>query len=173
MTNYNLFGEAETPQIITKQQKLQRRKLDKLNGKKLGEKNYFHNTTGKNIFHTDGFLDGKNGNSSTGGFTIFKNGTLLVVDHSSSMGYSTLTSNEAELAGVCYAISTAEEGDEIITDSMNSLSWIRSGFSKARPDLNEKILKSQQIMYEKSLNLYWEPRDKNLAGNYNEFALQD
>lgn len=143
------------------------RRIERAKLKKLGEANYFYPTTGKNCFHTDGFVNGKNGETRSGGFTVYRNGKLLVT--TSRENRNGLTNNEAELLGVHYALMCAEPGDEIVTDSMNTLSWIRSGNPKARPDLKEQASEAKTLLHSKQINLYWRPREENEAGNYNEF----
>ncbi len=136
---------------------------------RIGNKDYFYKTTGKNVFHTDGFVNGVNSKATSGGFTVFKNGEFLIKEDCKSLTYAVFTNNEAELLGVCYAIDKAEEGDEIITDSMNTLAWLRRGRIKTRIDLNKILSVYNKMLHKKRLNIYWLPRNENLAGNWNEF----
>lgn len=145
----------------------EKRKIERAKLKKLGEANYFYPTTGKNIYHCDGFVNGINGTATTGGYTVFKNGNFLF--YSNEENKKGFTNNEAELLGVLACLQNCEEGDQIITDSMNTLAWVRSGKPKARPDLQSIALQCKELLLKKKVNLYWEKREKNLAGNYNEF----
>lgn len=143
------------------------RRIERAKLKKLGEANYFYPTTGKNCFHTDGFVDGKNGEAKSGGCTVFKNGKLL--ERLTAQNDGGFTNNEAELMGVLRALKYADDGDEIVTDSMNTLAWIGSRKPKARPDLKEQASEANTLLHLKKVNLYWASRNENQAGNYNEF----
>ena len=172
----DLFGNLNTrPQNISnkearknfKKKKRELQRIERAKLKKLGEANYFYPTTGKNCFHTDGFVNGENGKAHSGGYTVYKNGKRLVI--SEAKNFNGFTNNEAELLGVHYAIIVSQPGDEIVTDSMNTLSWVRSGNPKARPDLKFYAEECKKHLHLKKLNLYWRPRAENQAGNYNEF----
>ena len=167
MIKIDLFNN-KTEVLTIKQQKRLKRKIERAKLPKLGTANYFYPTTGKNCYHTDGFVIGVNGKSEGGGFTVFLNGKHLVTERRNK---KLITNNETELLGVVEALKDAEEGDEIITDSMNTLAWIRSGNPKARPDLKTLASEGKKLLHSKKINLYWEKRDNNLAGNYNEFVL--
>ena len=136
--------------------------------KKIGETEYFYKTTGKNKFYSDGFLLGQNSKTERGGFSVFKNGQLLFTTEIKSLTYPVLTNNEVELAGLCYAIDVAEHGDEIVVDSMIAITWLRKKTPKARPDLTYLCEPYMDMLNHKQLNVYWRPRDENLAGHYNE-----
>lgn len=168
---YNSLFEPEVYrelQVLQKKiSKKQLRKIERAKLKKLGEANYFYKTTGKNVFHCDGFVNGVNGQATSGGWTVFKNGKKLYVINAEKR--SGFTNNEAELCGVCDALKSADDGDEVVTDSMNSLAWVRSGKPKARPDLMEIAHKAKNLLHSKRINLYWASREENQAGNYNEF----
>lgn len=161
----DIFGNIIEPKELSK---TQLRKIERARKIKLGQANYFYPTTGKNCFHTDGFVNGKNGETKSGGFSVYKNGRLLIT--TSRENRNGFTNNEAELLGVHYALQCADCGDEIVTDSMNTLSWVRSGNPKARPDLKIYAQESKNILHVKQINLYWRPREENQAGNYNEFV---
>lgn len=120
-----------------------------------------------NVYHFDGFLKGRNSVTKKGGFTVFKNGKLLIEQNIS--GDKIFTNNEAELLGCWYACKCAEPNSEVVTDSMNTIAWVKRGASKARPDLNPIMLECKKLIAEKKLDLYWRPRAENQAGNYNEF----
>jgi len=164
----DIFGNIIEPKEI-KLSKKEQRKIERAKLKKLGEANYFYPTTGKNVWHTDGFVNGKNGEVKSGGYTIFKNGKLHAKQNISHDNLI-FTNNEAEIMGVWCALWVAEEGDEIVTDSMNTLAWVRSGKPKARPDLTVYAKAAKDLLHSKKINLYWRPREENQAGNYNEFV---
>ena len=165
----DLFGNLITKpqQTLTKKEL---RRIERAKLKKLGEANYFYRTTGKNCYHTDGFTLGVNGITKIGGYTVFLNGKHLVTERLRKN--TAFTNNEAELLGVLEALKDCENGDEVITDSMNTLSWIRSGNPKSRPDLKNEASECKRLLHLKKVNVYWLGRDYNLAGNYNEFELQ-
>lgn len=118
-------------------------------------------------YYTDGWMMGsKNPSPYGGGFTVMgENNEFIVRQEIYKKG---LTNNKAEIQGILYALEYAEYGDTVSTDSMCCLSWVNSGKSKARPDLNELLIKCKIIKKEKNINVCWEGRDFNLAGIYND-----
>lgn len=118
-------------------------------------------------YYTDGWMKGsKNPSPYGGGWTIMKEDGELIrfID----IKKPNFTNNEAEVKGIIEALNIAEKNDCISTDSMCCLTWINSGKSKARPDLNEILKEGKRILKEKNINLMWEAREFNLAGHYNE-----
>lgn len=118
------------------------------------------------IYYSDGFTIDSNPGSK-GGYTITdSSGKLLKTTIIKKNGF---TNNEAELLGVYNCVKTfCVNGDTVITDSMNNIYWCKSGFSKTRLDLNGVISKCKKLIKKKNINLVWEGRDGNLAGQYNE-----
>lgn len=120
-------------------------------------------------FFTDGFTKLKNPSPVGGGYTILdENNTVLAVENIEKEG---MTNNEAEILGIYHCLKEfCIMADTISTDSMNSISWIRSKKDKkiARQDLLEIILKCRILIKDKMTNLIWEGRERNLAGIYNE-----
>lgn len=115
--------------------------------------------------YTDGYTKGSNP-SYGGGYTIVdESGSLIETQVIEKKGF---TNNEAEICGIERAFELCKYGDAISTDSMNSLTWVFGGKSKARPDLSERLHALMVGMIEKNINLCWERRDFNLAGLYNE-----
>ena len=117
-------------------------------------------------YHADGFVQGHNPSYTGGGFTVCDE-TGEVVMHKQIMKYG-FTNNEGELLGVLHAAMLASHGDTIITDSMNTIRWIKSGNPKARPDLKEQCQLAKETIEFKGLKLTWRPRHENLAGQFNE-----
>lgn len=116
-------------------------------------------------YFTDGYTLGSNP-SHGGGYTIVdETGSLIESKVINKEGF---TNNEAEILGIEKALELCKAGDTISTDSMNSLSWVFGGKSKARPDLNDRLHYLMLRMIELNINLCWERRDFNLAGLYNE-----
>lgn len=116
-------------------------------------------------YYTDGYTTGGNP-SNGGGFTVVdESGHLLTTEVINKEGF---TNNEAELLGIEWAVENAQHGDTISTDSMCMLSWIHSGKSKARRDLQPIMRRIGLLVMDRNLNLCWEGRDFNLAGIYNE-----
>ena len=149
--------------------KKERRKIERAKLLKLGQENYFYPTTGINIFHCDGFVNGKNGRATSGGYTVYKNGAMHC--YSNEENLNGFTSNEAEFLGVLSCLRDANVGDQIVTDSMVALSWVRSGSPRARRDLKKYTYEAHRLLHIKRVNLYWNSRDVNLAGRYNEFGI--
>jgi len=63
--------------------------------------------------------------------------------------------------------------DEISTDSMCIIAWIRKGKSKPRKDLFNQIQEAKQLIESKYIDLIWESREVNLAGHFNEQFEKD
>ena len=111
-------------------------------------------------------MGSKNPSPYGGGYTIVDENNELV---SRYMIYEKgFTNNEAEIRGIEATLEYAEKADTISTDSMCCLTWVNTGKSKSRPDLNEVLRKCKTLLKEKEINLCWEGRDFNLAGIYNE-----
>lgn len=83
-----------------------------------------------------------------------------------------MTNNEVELLGVVHATKLGRMGDIIITDSMNSIHWIKNRICKARPDLKPKAIEAFDNLKKKGVILIHKSREVNLAGQYIEFVLQ-
>ncbi len=118
-----------------------------------------------NVYHTDGYCSKNGSSSSIGGFTVFKNGELLMTKELEKRG---VTSNECELEALAAAIFLAEDESEIVTDSNVVVYWTRSGKPKARMDLAPLANTLKRMIAEKKLDVYWAPREENQAGIYNE-----
>ena len=118
-------------------------------------------------YYTDGWLKGsRNPSPYGGGYTVVdENNNLIVREDIKS---SNFTNNEAEIRGILFALEYAEKKDIISTDSMCCLTWVNTGTSKARPDLNHLLFRCKELKFSKFINLMWEGRDFNLAGIYNE-----
>lgn len=124
--------------------------------------------------YSDGYCIGSNPSKVGGGYSIVdENNKLLETKEVFKEGF---TNNEAELLGCVRAMELANIGDTIIVDSMNTIHWINgAGKHKnknKRQDLQSIKVKGFYLRKEKALNLIWEGRDSNLAGQYNEFVLK-
>jgi ribonuclease HI len=117
-------------------------------------------------YYCDGYTLDWNPSKTGGGYSIVdEHGSLLEHKVINKEGF---TNNEAEILGILGTLEMCEEGDQVSTDSMCSLSWINKGSAKARPDLNPLLSKCKELLGEKRINLMWERRDFNLAGHFNE-----
>ena len=119
-------------------------------------------------YFTDGFTKLRNPSPVGGGYTIVdENNTVITVENIDKVG---MTNNEAELLGVWHCLNICDEFDTISTDSMNTISWVRTNKAKKvkRQDLLPFIFECQKLIEEKIINLIWEGREHNLAGIYNE-----
>lgn len=118
-------------------------------------------------YYTDGWMMGSKNPSPYGGaYTITDDkGNIIKEEEIRKVGF---TNNEADIWGILNALKYAKEGDIISTDSMCCLTWANAGKSKARPDLKEILDECRQLKENKSINLWWEAREFNLAGIYNE-----
>jgi ribonuclease HI len=118
-------------------------------------------------YYVDGYTRERNPSPIGGGFTITdEEGKVLIRFEVKKKGF---TNNEAELLAVKFCLEKyCDTDDEISTDSMNTISWIRRGKSKARPDLGEAISSARYILDSKNVLLLWEGREENLAGIYND-----
>jgi hypothetical protein len=117
-------------------------------------------------YYADCFVYGGNPSSRGGGFSITDEaGILLYQEERLKSGF---TNNEGELLGALYAIMLASHGDTVVTDSQNTIAWIKSGKPKARPDLTKFATLAKKMAALKNVKVEWMPRDLNLAGVYNE-----
>lgn len=115
---------------------------------------------------TDGFTIGKNPSLKGGGYAVVDDtGKLLYHAKLKKKGF---TNNEGELRGIVRSLQFAHDGDTIITDSACSLAWIKRGYCKARPDLTPLVGIIQSFLRTKRVQILWQPRDENLAGQFNE-----
>jgi ribonuclease HI len=118
------------------------------------------------IYYTDGFTIEGNPSSVGGGYTIVDEGGNLI--ETKVIKKEGFTNNEAELLGVLEGLKLCKPGDKIITDSMNTIYWIRSGNPKKRPDLKELCAEAKRLVEQKQVTVEHQPRALNLAGIYNE-----
>lgn len=121
-------------------------------------------------YYCDGFVLGKNGKSLGGGYTIVDEHNKLIARE--TLYKEKFTNNDGEILGVYNALKLCDCLDVVSTDSMVAITWTRSGFSKARPDLNNLLRECRFLLKDKCINLIWEERNYNLAGIYNEFGTK-
>ena len=117
-------------------------------------------------WYIDGFTIGGNPSSVGGGFTVLDENNKLIKQE--QIFKEKFTCNEGELLGMLYATKIASENDTIITDSKNTIFWVKSGRPKARPDLTQQASEAKEMIEQKNLIIEWCGRDKNLAGIYND-----
>jgi ribonuclease HI len=127
----------------------------------------FYPTSGIGVWYSDGYLDGANGSATSGGYTVsdsFENITTGTIDRPGG-----LTNNEAELIACLEGLKLASNGDELVVDSTTIISWLNN-FKKSSPrqDLLHLVEETRELLHKKKINLYWRPRDENLAGIYND-----
>lgn len=116
--------------------------------------------------HADGFMFHSNPSPTGGGYTLVNcDGTLLERQEILKPG---ITNNETELLAVLRAAELSRPGGTILTDSQVSRTWVRKGRAKGRPDLNPSIERCKDLVRAKKLVVRFIPREKNLAGLYNE-----
>lgn len=120
-------------------------------------------------YYSDGFTNGSNPSKTGGGYSIVdENNTLLVLEKIEKKGF---TNNEAELLGLFHALTIADRGSTISTDSKNTLAWVFQKKKKkkhGRPDLIPCIKECSALIEEKHISVIWEPRELNLAGIFND-----
>ena len=117
--------------------------------------------------YCDGFTLGSNPSLRGGGYTICQeNGELVKTETIQKLGF---TNNEGEVMGIIEALRLLKEGGEVITDSYCAMRWVINGRAKPRPDLSELLLEGHKLLLGKKITLV--PREKNPAGEYNEFEL--
>ena len=118
------------------------------------------------IYYSDGFTIVGNPSPIGGGYTIVNEfDNLIKTETIYKVG---LINNEAELLGVLEALKLCSRRDTIITDSQNTMAWIKSGNPKARPDLKDLCVEAKEMASYKQVSIIWKPRAVNLAGIYNE-----
>lgn len=127
------------------------------------------------IYYTDGFVKGKNPSYQGGGYTITdKDGNIIFQYHYYRNGEDKrFTNNDGEVLGIIHAIAIAEEGSIIVTDSKTAMWWVRKGKSKTRPDIDYSLLYAKNLALQKKIQIKWESRDINKAGQINEFGKVD
>lgn len=117
-------------------------------------------------FDVDGWMNGRNP-SNGGGFTIVNEHNELV--KRVPVKKTGWTNNDAELWAVAGAVSLAQPGDIIRSDSEVIVKWwVPRGVCKSRPDLNKLCQFVHNGLRTKRLTLKWVPREENLAGLYND-----
>ena len=120
--------------------------------------------------HFDGFTIGHQPSNIGGGYSIVDQYNNILVARKVILK-THFTSNEGELQGCLAAAELASWGDTLITDSMNTFYWVRSGNPKARPDLKGVAQAAKRAIQEKNLTLEWRRREENLAGHFNELPF--
>lgn len=125
-------------------------------------------------YYVDGYCFLKNPSPTGGGYTIVDQNNNVII--SKNKFKKNFTNNEAELLACYEALKLAGKGDIISTDSKNTIQWIMSmkkpRKKRKRKDLDPIKKKCRELLISKRIHLIWEPRDKNLAGRYNEIAGQ-
>lgn len=117
-------------------------------------------------YYCDGYTLDSNPSKIGGGYSIVDESGKLI-DHK-VINKEGFTNNEAELEGILATLELTSDSDAISTDSMCMLTWVNSGMSKARPELNPTLKRCQFLKEQKKVNLMWEARQFNLAGHFNE-----
>lgn len=124
----------------------------------------FKKRNGGKSFHVDGFR-----NHREAGFTIMDSAGNLIKREVLDESMQRQTNNDAEVKGIIYCIlHLCEAGDEILSDSDCAIIWVKSGRSKARPDLFSILQQGRTVMLQKKLSLQWVSRWHNKAGLYND-----
>lgn len=118
------------------------------------------------ILYADGFVIGNNPSPVGGGYVVCDEHSNIVEEHTIRKHY--FTNNESELLGVCAALKLIDTDGEVYTDSENTIKWIKKGFCKARPDLNDACVEAKNLMFNKRVKLLWIRRNENLAGLIND-----
>jgi ribonuclease HI len=117
-------------------------------------------------YYFDGFTLYGNPSPKGGGFTVTDvDGMLIKRQEVFKVG---MTNNEAELLGCLFSAKLANHGDTLVTDSKNTIAWVRRGIPKARPDLTPEASEAKELIKLKNLTLEFVPREENLAGILNE-----
>jgi len=119
------------------------------------------------ILYVDGFVYGMNPSDKGGGYTICdESGRVIKQEERLKPGW---TNNEAELLAVANAAVICESGGTIITDSQNTINWVKNPKgNKARRDLLDICRLAHALIETKEITLKWEPREANVAGRANE-----
>lgn len=117
-------------------------------------------------YFIDGYTIRGNPSAVGGGYSIFDE--FSVKRAHERIRRPAFTNNEAEILAIKHCLELCMVGDEILTDSMNNVYWCRNGFSKTRHDLNSMLLEIKHLIMRKQVTISWVPREKNVAGWYNE-----
>jgi ribonuclease HI len=122
------------------------------------------------IIYSDGFTLISNPSPIGGGYTIVDEFDNLI--KTETIYKKGMTNNEAELLGVLEALRLCSHQDTVVTDSRNTMAWIKSGNPKARPDLKDLCSEAKKLVSYKQVSVIWKPRAVNLAGIYNEEHIE-
>lgn len=123
-----------------------------------------------NKYFIDGFTI-KSNPSLKGGLTIStEDGNIVSQYFVMSRDGSLITNNYTEFLALYKTLEMCSQGDTIITDSQNSISWSKLHFPKKshRKDLKNLARKINIMISEKNINLVYIARDLNIAGLINE-----
>lgn len=118
-------------------------------------------------YYTDGYTLGRNPSNYGGGYSITdESGDVL---RHSRILRDRFTNNDGEIFALKDCVENfCEMFDEVSTDSSTILAWIKKGKSNSRKDLNPILKELKEKIESKFLDIYWEPREENLAGHFNE-----
>ncbi len=122
-------------------------------------------------YYIDGFTVGANP-AKHGGYTITdEHGNILRQKFAKCQNNRLLTNNYTEFLALydCLAEFCAD-GDTIVTDSQNNLSWANLRFPRKskRKDLLPMAREINAMVKKLGVKLEWVPRAQNLAGLANE-----
>jgi hypothetical protein len=121
-------------------------------------------------YYADGLTIKSNPSFDGGGYTVAneKGDVLLHRMIDCTPEKPLITNNETELLAAYHACKLADNNDEIVVDSANTLAWIKRPISKVRPDLMGIAAEARETIIQKNLSMNWRPRDENTAGWFNE-----
>ncbi|MBI2444968.1 ribonuclease HI family protein [Candidatus Micrarchaeota archaeon] len=78
------------------------------------------------------------------------------------------TNNEMEYAGLLEALTHAEAGDELFTDSQLLVGQVLGGWKVNAAHLKPLVEKAKALVLAKRVTLVWVPREQNAAGKFFE-----
>lgn len=108
------------------------------------------------------FFDGSGWNGRSSGFAV------VFADSRKAPIVARLrenkTNNEMEYAGLLEALTHAEVGDELITDSQLVVGQVLGGWKVNAAHLRPLVEKAKALVEAKKVTLVWVPREQNLAG---------
>jgi len=108
------------------------------------------------------FFDGSGWNGRTSGFAVVfadSKKAPIIVRLSEKR-----TNNEMEYAGLLEALTHAQSGDELFTDSQLLVGQVLGGWKVNAVHLRPLVEKAKALVPAKQVTLVWVPREQNLAG---------
>jgi ribonuclease HI len=108
----------------------------------------------------DWYSDGSGFNGKRAAFSVANEGGFLEIEEFTEP----FTNNDMEYEGLIRALTLAEEGDTVYTDSQLVIGHLTKGWRCFALNLQPRLDKARAILEDKKVNIMWIGRDHNKAG---------